>query len=291
MRIGSTSGAFAKIAEAARHQKGSVPEGTLPASLRLVDANLMRGFRWSRPQSLAHLRNRPIQSVGLAEAARLAACLPILFSRSTGGGFAPVAAVSLVNGGATRLGPGDSLPARYIPTLAGIYPFLPVLKGDTAALGVDMASGHVFAAPDGDEAFGETDGTPTPYIATLRDALPRVIADHKRAVRAVAILEKHGALTPIRAGAKTGLNAPLPLFSANPDKVARLTGAALEELWTSGAAQLLHAHLMSLNHLHDLLRKPVVPSMRPAQEAPVVDDEDGGFLDALMGDLAREDGQ
>lgn len=241
-------------------------------AMTLADA-ARRGGHWRAPKDHRALVARGPIHLGLSEALRLAAHLPLLF-HGAGRAKGVVALLSLTGQDRSPfLDEGGRLPATMMPRRIALAPFvaLPTAQGWT--LGIDPEGGAL-----GDEGHALLDhaGQPTPEMREIGARIGTQMTDEARAAKATAALARAGCFAPVKAG-----DTPLPgLWNINTKALAALSDDAIAPLFRSGALALAQAHLISVAHLARF--------GGALAQAPSTEVESSGFLDALALSMESE---
>lgn len=247
-----------------------------------VEAETSPALCWTPFASYGFAREFLSVPVVLAELHQTACAMPILFA-SHGGALYPAALLRLQDEADTRLitETGD-WSGIYVPGLLRAHPFACALAPDFRILR-DPGSpcfGPSTAAPR--RAFDGT-GAPTPDFTRLQAFLQAWHLSLRQTLRAGAAIAKAALLRPAQSLPAFADPCFAPYRVVDPAALSRLGQARKVALLDTGAMELLHAHLTSLEtvpHLRRLARALRAGPRQAGAQRPSPDGL-GGFLDAM----------
>lgn len=183
---------------------------------------------------------------------------PILFRRSDTGAFYAVALLGLDRDENLFLTEGG-WQARYVPAVRQRGPFLlgpPASGGDEPAIHIDLDDPRV-AAPDGEPLFLRHGGR-TPYLQRIAAVLDAMRRGQEATEPFFAALVVSDLIQPVSLDINVGDGASYvvdDVFTVAQDRLAALTGPALERLHHSGflrAAIMAAASIANVDRLVEL---------------------------------------
>lgn len=205
----------------------------------------------------------PLAAVEMTQAVRE---YPIVFARAAGvdeqpGELICYALTGLRDGQNLFLDADGHWNAHYVPAFIRRYPFVFAETGpEQLSVCIDQSSPG-YDAPDGEPFFDEA-GEPS---ALLQGALG-LLADYQLEMqRTRAFLQRLDAtelLMPaeLRADLADGRNALVQgLLVVDEARLQQLSGDKLQEWFASSELGLLYAHLFSLGHVRELMRRMAAP--------------------------------
>ncbi len=204
-------------------------------------------------------------TLATGEMAKAALHYPLLFVR-TDAGFHPVALLSLVQNENQYLD-GDTWRATYVPAALRVYPFR--LAGEQVL--IDESAPH-FSNKDGEVLFTEK-GEPTPILADALNFLRTCHAAEEQTQAWCKHLDELSLLVDRSVDVVSPQGARYRLegfYVVDTIKIGLLPDTVLTVLVRDGSLALIHAHLLSLEHLVTLAawRDGHAISEAAATEAP-----------------------
>ncbi len=218
-------------------------------SLAVISRERHGSRAWRRYDSYAFAARDAVVPLVGAEIARAVPAFPIAFV-AQGGGFVPVAVLSLVPGQNQFVGPDGQWLGGYVPSVLRGHPFRLVQPaGDgPMVLCVDEDSGLLTEAGGPGEPFFAADGTPAPAVAQILDFLGQVEASRAATARAAAALAEAGAIEPwpVTLTGAAGEQAVTGLHRIAEARLNALEDEAFLKLRAAGALPLAYAQLLSM---------------------------------------------
>jgi hypothetical protein len=203
-----------------------------------------RDLKLSPTPSYRHAEGFHSVALAAGEITKAALSYPVLFIR-TETGFHPIALLSLIRDENQYLS-GDAWQATYIPAAIRLYPFR--LAGEQVL--IDESAPN-FADAEGEPLF-TAEGEPTPVLNTALGFLRTCHAAEAETQRWCEHLAKLELLTGQRLDVVSprGTRYRLDGFHVvDAAKIALLPDTTLTLLVRDGSLALIHAHLLSLEHL------------------------------------------
>lgn len=232
---------------------------TAPLYSRIValDREVHAGLRLKSAPNLAFaagLSTVPLLSVEFREAAREYA---IVFVRGADGSLLPAALTGKPPGPNLYLDTAGRWNAQYVPAYVRRYPFLTArTAADQYAVCIDAECAG-FDSAEGAQLFADA-GEPSPLLQQVL----RNLADFQRHVQltdaftrrlqAAGVLIDAGAKADLPDGRSLGLQG---FCIVDETRLRTLPDASLREWLASGELALIHAHLLSLGNLLQLLAR------------------------------------
>ncbi|MBK5969055.1 MULTISPECIES: SapC family protein [Thiorhodovibrio] len=188
------------------------------------------------PGPLRHLEERPLVELGVAEAARAALDLPLVFiAREEGLHLCALLSPTATDN--AQLGPRGRWMGGYMPALIRAHPLVlgPAREGATAPVLIDPDSDW-FSRDQGEPLF-DAQGQPSAVVTQRMERLRTLAPNPARDAPVLAAVAASGVLAPWE-GAPKAL--PGPLLSASPARLAALEAEVLLQLHAAGALGLLY---------------------------------------------------
>lgn len=242
-----------------------------------LDSGLHKGLRLAPMDQFRFAADATALPIVVGEFADLARQNAIAFLRVDGGQPLPVALVGLPGGKNLYLDKKGQWTAPYVPAFVRRYPFVFAQTGpDQLTLCVDRGCKQL-GTKTGELLFDEQ-GQPTARVQQALALLGEFQRQHTLTHGFVQRLHDAGLLMQAQADAKLGDGRQMSLqglLVVDETKLRNLPPATLKAWAETGELGLVYAHLLSLGHLVDLLRRqpaavPAAPAVAPAvaQAAP-----------------------
>lgn len=245
---------------------------------QMLDSVLHRHKKLKAPSNFAVTKNMHAVFLAATEFPQAAPEFAIIFV-NTGERLpdgkpmvSPVALLGLVANENLRLD-GDQWVGRYMPAFIRRFPFLTARVEGSDAPGVFVdAAWEGFNDTDGERLFDD-EGKATDALKRAIEFLQRFDDEHLRTRAVCQRLVELDILKEMTADATlpNGESVKVEGFlSVDEDKLNGLPDATVLELHRSGILMLLHAHLISLNNLRDLVERKAarIAARAPASSSP-----------------------
>jgi hypothetical protein len=187
---------------------------------------------------------------------------PIFFVKSGQGSdgkveIAPIVALGLTSGENLYVDPGDGRwRALHLPALLGAYPLcVGRLDADRYAVCVDESSDALVSEGEGQALFGE-DGEPSTFLRQVQADLEKVEQQVEltrqvgRKLRDLDLLVDRRFDATLPDGRKLGVDG---FMTVDEERVRALPDATVLDLHKTGVLGLIHAHWISMGHMHRLV--------------------------------------
>lgn len=236
-------------------------------NLVALDSGLHKGLRLAPSDQFRFAADANALPIVVGEFAELARHNAIAFLRADGGQPVPVALVGLPGGKNLYLDKKGQWAAPYVPAFVRRYPFVFAQTGpDQLTLCVDRDCKQL--GPKTGERLFDEQGQPAARVQQALALLGEFQRQHTQTQHFMQRLDGAGLLMQAQADAKLGDGRQMSLqglLVVDEDKLRRLPGATLEAWAESGELGLVYAHLLSLGHLVELLRRQ--PAAAPTDPA------------------------
>lgn len=235
--------------------------------------------RWRRYDNYAFAREIHIIDIALAETAKVASSMPIVF---VGPPEAPEprALMALEPGNNSFIGSDSQWNGAYVPASLRGHPFKFLSTGQELVLCIDEAS----TADESGEVFFDDAGTLSPAIHSVVSFLQQIEISRQAAKLAAAALARLGVIRPIPPVAVPGL-APhhaAALFGVDAQAFSALSDHDFASLRATDAIQLAYHQMLSLEQWPALLahtkRKRDHAAALSARAAAIYQPSDDGEL-------------
>lgn len=225
-----------------------------------VNANEHRALRLKLPQSdFTFAATSNAIFIAGAEVGHSARDFPIVFVEAGKDAqgrpeIAPIIVCGMLKDQNLFVAANGSWRARYVPTLLSLYPFcIGHVEGDQYAMGLDAQCAALSTA-EGEPLF-DADGRAMPQLTGTFEALQQFDRESQRTRILCSQLRDMGLLQPSRFDAtlEDGSKVSVDGFMTVDDKkLGDLSEADVYFLHREGSLGLIHAHFVSLGHLHKL---------------------------------------
>jgi hypothetical protein len=237
-----------------------------------LNAQLHRHKKLNPYNDFSRLANAHAVFLNAVEFAQAALCFPIIFlpASTANPQVSPVAMLGLVPDHNLFVD-GSKWDANYLPAFFRRMPYLtaPLPGTDQTAVYIDVQWPGL-SDTEGEALFTE-DGKQAPILNSAIDFLQVFDEEARRTAHLCARLQTLGLLMDMKADATLPNGATLSVdgfMVVDEAKLAELPDAVVIELNKSGALALIHAHLLSLQHVRSLVDRharrvgatPVQPS-------------------------------
>jgi len=237
-------------------------------NLVALDSELHRNLRLAPMDQFRFAADATALPVVVGEFADLARQNALAFLRAQDGELVPVALVGLPGGKNLYLDKKGQWTAPYVPAFVRRYPFVFAQTGpDQLTLCVDRDCKQL--GPKAGERLFDDQGQPTPRVQQALALLAEFQRQHAQTRSFVQRLDGAGLLMQAQADARLGDGRQLSLqglLVVDENKLRDLPADTLKAWAHSGELGLVYAHLLSLGHLVELLRRQ--PAATPATATP-----------------------
>lgn len=187
----------------------------------------------------------------LAELPKAIQSVPIGLIEQAGGGFLPVALLSLQPNKNLFVTADGRWIQAYIPASCRAYPFiLAKTKDGQQVLCIDEDSGLVVDGTDG-EAFFQEDGQVAPTLQEVLNFLHQTEQSRNATAAACALLKQYDLISPwpitVKADGEDKMISGI--FQINEAALNKLSADELAKIRDSGALVLAYCQMLSMQHL------------------------------------------
>jgi len=190
---------------------------------------------------------------GVSEFSLLAVEYPLVFIRQQDS-LHPVAVLGLEPSQNLFVSDDGQWQGNYKPAYVRRYPFIAAKSGgDKLTLCIDEAANVVNTEGEGAQLFNQQE--PSDYLQQMLDFVKAYEDESVRNQQLADLLEKYELLEPCtmnyvpEEGQKSSLSGFLVV---SRERLQKLAAPAISELHTSGALELIHQHLLSLQQFNQL---------------------------------------